>query len=281
MKTVLTVSALVLAVATTLPQLAGAAEAKPAKPTYSMVLLQQIKEVEWNLKFSSIASSLKPSVLDRCLIMIDDARSAVAAGNLRAASDLVERAALPLHEMSPEAMAGKHPDKRLLLNEKQETLVSITDSSEKIAREKGLPTGFADTARAALKRSNELNDQGKPEKALEVIDQAYLDVQRQVARLRDGETFYLPIAEMPADRKWSDGLRRFNERKLLTEYLIIEASEDGIDTSALTAGMQAAEDSRKKAAELAQAQRWDQAMQSLEVAYAKFESSWKAVGLEW
>lgn len=242
---------------------------------------QQIREIEWNLKHSSIATAIDKSIQNKSLIFLNNARHELSLGNTRTAEGLISRAARPLHDMSPAAMAGKHPDTRLWLNERRETLASITRGSEKIALEKGASTEFAKAANAALTLSQKLEQQGKPEKALEVIELAYAAVQTQVAYQRNGQTFYIAIAEAPADRQWSDGLRRFDERKQLTEYLILEANADGIDAGPLYSGMQAAESSRQLATEMAAAKRWDLALHSLDIAYVKFEDAWKEVGLEW
>lgn len=67
----------------------------------------------------------------------------------------------------------------------------------------------------------------------------------------------------------------------MTELLITEASAEGIDPAPLHAGLKQAEQLRMEATRMAEGQRWDKAMQSLEVAYVKFEDSWRQVGLEW
>lgn len=256
-------------------------EIKPVPQATLQALQKQIAEVEWNLKHSSLAAKLDKSVVDNAISSLRIAQSELAAGHWRTASGLIERAALPLHEMSPEAMAGKHPDTRQWLKDLRETLASITEGAEKIALDKKLPTDFAAMARSAMARSQLVEAEGKPEKAMEIIEQAYLAVQKKVAELRDGESFYIAIGNSPDARLWSEGLRRFDDRKHLTEMLIAEATADGIDASPLLAGMQAAESARQAASRMAEAERWDLAMNSLEQGYLKFEDSWRQVGLEW
>lgn len=271
----------ILAVALGFAGSATAAETPAEKAARSNNLLQQSNVIEWNLKNSSVASRLEKPTLDKALSLLANARHEIAAGKLNAAERLIDTAALPLHEMTPEAMAGRHPDTAALLAERSKTLASITEGAEEIAREKNASTDFAAQARAALARALALEQRGQLSKALAVIDEAYLVVQKQVARLRDGETYYLPIAKGPADAQWTDGLRRFEERKQLTEYLIQEADAGGLDTAPLLFGMRAADDSRRVATEQAQAKRWDLALQTLDQAYLSFEQSWKQVGLEW
>jgi tetratricopeptide (TPR) repeat protein len=264
-----------------LPLQALAEKTKPVNPATLANLHKQIVEIEWNLKSSSLATKLDKAVVDKSIASLRIAESELAAGHWRTASGLIERAALPLHEMSPQAMAGKHPDERQWLSDLRQTLSSITDSSEKIAREKNLPTDFASMARSAMARSVELEAQGKPDKAMEIVEQAYLAVQQKVAELRDGENFYLAVNRSPDARLWVEGLRRFDDRKHLTEVLIAEATAEGIDASPLREAMQAAESSLQKATQLAKAERWELAMQSLEVAYQSFENSWRKVGVDW
>lgn len=271
----------ILAVALGFAGSATAAETPAEKAARSNNLLQQSNVIEWNLKNSSVASRLEKPTLDKALSLLANARHEIAAGKLNAAERLIDTAALPLHEMTPEAMAGRHPDTAALLAERSKTLASITEGAEEIAREKNASTDFAAQARAALARALALEQRGQLSKALAVVDEAYLVVQKQVARLRDGETYYLPIAKGPADAQWTDGLRRFEERKQLTEYLIQEADAGGLDTAPLLFGMRAADDSRRVATEQAQAKRWDLALQTLDQAYLSFEQSWKQVGLEW
>lgn len=273
--------AAILAVALGFGGSATAAETPAEKAARSNYLLQHSNVIEWNLKNSSVASRLEKPTLDKSLSLLGNARREIAAGKLNAAERLIDTAALPLHEMTPEAMAGRHPDTAALLAERSKTLASITEGAEEIAREKNASTDFAAQARAALARALALEQRGQLGKALAVVDEAYLVVQKQVARLRDGETYYLPIAKGPADAQWTDGLRRFEERKQLTEYLIQEADAGGLDTTPLVFGMRAADDSRRVATEQAQAKRWDLALQTLDQAYLSFEQSWKQVGLEW
>jgi hypothetical protein len=260
---------------------ASGAETPAEAAARSDFLRQHSKVIEWNLKNSSVASRVDKNALDNSLALLANARRQIAAGKLNAAERLIDRAALPLHEMTPAAMAGRHPDTVALLAERSETLAAITEGAEEVARERKASTDFAAQARAALARSLALQQRGQLNQALAVIDEAYVMVQKESARLRDGETYYLPIAKGPADAQWADGLRRFEERQQLTEFLILEADASGLDTAPLLFGMRAADDSRRQAAELAKAQRWDLALQSLDQAYLNFENSWKQVGLEW
>jgi hypothetical protein len=272
-------AALALALAGAGP--ASGAETAAEAAARSDYLRQHSAVIEWNLKNSSVASRLDKNALDHSLALLGNARRQIAAGKLNAAERLIDRAALPLHEMTPAAMTGRHPDTVALLAERSETLASITEGAEEVARERQASTDFAAQARAALARSLALQQRGQLNQALAVIDEAYVMVQKESARLRDGETYYLPIAKGPADAQWADGLRRFEERKQLTEYLILEADASGLDTAPLLFGMRAADDTRRQAAEQAKAQRWDLALQSLDQAYLNFENSWKQVGLEW
>lgn len=266
--------------------LAGAGSANGAETAAeaaerSNYLRQHSQVIEWNLKNSSVASRVDKAALDNSLALLANARREIAAGKLNTAERLIDRAALPLHEMTPAAMAGRHPDTAALLAERSETLAAITEGAEEVARERKAPTDFAAQARAALVRSLALQQRGQLNKALAVVDEASVMVQKEMARLRNGETYYVPIAKGPADAQWADGLRRFEERKQLTEYLIQEADAGGLDTAPLLFGLRAADDSRRVAAEQAKAQRWDLALQSLDQAYLNFENSWKQVGLEW
>lgn len=243
--------------------------------------LNQIADTEWQLRHSSIASAIDKSVQDNAISLLDKARQEVAAGQLSKADTLIEQAAQPLHRMTPDALAGKHPDPRQWLDARRETLSAITASGEKIARDQGASTQFVAQATTALAQSHALQQQGKIDQALAAIEQAYRAVQEEIARLRDGQAFYLAISERPADHQWSDGLRRFEERRQLTELLISEARAEGIDASPLLSGLQEAEQIRIAAARLAETRRWDKAVQSLEIAYLRFEDSWRQVGLEW
>lgn len=260
---------------------ASGAETAAAAAERSKYLLQHSRVIEWNLKNSSVASRVNKNTLDNSLALLGNARREIAAGKLNAAERLIDRAALPLHEMTPAAMAGQHPDTVALLAERSEALASITEGAEAIARERNTSTDFAAQARAALARSLALQQRGQLNKARAVVDEAYAMVQQELARRRNGETYYVPIAKGPADAQWADGLRRFEERKQLTEYLIQEADAGGLDTAPLLFGLRAADDSRRVATEQAKAQRWDLALQSLDQAYLNFENSWKEVGLEW
>jgi hypothetical protein len=143
----------ILAVALGFAGSATAAETPAEKAARSNNLLQQSNVIEWNLKNSSVASRLEKPTLDKALSLLANARHEIAAGKLNAAERLIDTAALPLHEMTPEAMAGRHPDTAALLAERSKTLASITEGAEEIAREKNASTDFAAQARAALARA--------------------------------------------------------------------------------------------------------------------------------
>ena len=244
-------------------------------------LFLQIEAVEWNLRSSSLSPRIDITVLDRSISLLANARKEMSAGNIRTAEGLLQQAARPLHEMSSQAMTGWHPDLGHRLREQQETLRSLTEAAEKIALEKGASTEFTKMARSTLLRSAHLESMAMPGKALQIIEEAYAELTKQIALLRSGEYFYLAIADAPVDQRWSDGLRRFDERKQLTEYLILEAKADEIDTTPLYSGLQAAENSMQEATTLANARDWDEAIKRLELAYVNFEDSWRQVGLEW
>ena len=244
-------------------------------------LEQQINDTEWSLRNSSVASTISRSVMDSSLKLLDAARIEIAAGRPARADQLLSQAARPLYEMSPAALAGKHPDQRQWLAERRETLAAIADGSEKIAAQQGSSTEFAKMSRSAIQRSLEMEQQGKPDKALAIINEAYAVVQQQVAQQRNGVTLYLPIAAGPADQQWADGLRRYEERKQITEYLISEARAEGVDTTPLQSGLLAAERSWQEATGMAESRRWTQAMRSLDIAYLQIEDAWRVVGIDW
>ena len=244
-------------------------------------LRQQIVDAEWSLRNSSVASTISHSVLDNSLKLLDAARIEIAAGRPARAEQLLSQAARPLYEMNAGALAGKHPAPRQWLNERRETLASIVEASETIALEQRAPTDFAKMARNAIQRSATLEQHGNPDQAGAIIEEAYAAVQQQVARQRHGVTIYLPIAIAPADQQFADGLRRYEERKQITEYLISEAQAEGLDTKALQSGLLAAEKSWQEAAGMAESRHWTQAMASLELAYLRFEDAWRDVGIEW
>ena len=252
-----------------------------ANQTAKDALLRQTNEIEWSLKHSSMAERIDKDVLDKSTSLIGQARLKISAGQLNAAEGLISQASTPLHVMSDSAMNGMHPDARGFLAEQRETLRALIEGTVLIARQKGVDLAFAESAQQAVSQSMVLERAGKMDDAQKIVTAAYVAIQKTVAQLRDGDYVYLAIADLPAERQWSDGLRRFDERRQLTEYLISDASAQGIDADTLHSGLQAAEQAKADGLYWANQKAWDRAVQSLDVAYLKFEDSWRTVGIEW
>lgn len=245
-------------------------------------LAHEIDVAEWSFKHSSMALTLDGAVVDKSIVLLSKAREELAAGNARTAHELTRRASRPLSEMDPAAVNGNHPGKVALhTRQVRETLLSIIDAAERIATEKSVPTDFVTRARNALHQSDTASAAGQHDQARALLLDAYSDVQLRVAQLRSGDYFYIETPKVSSASSWQDGLRRIDERRQITRYLILEAQSDGVDVGELQAGVRAAEAAVAEAAELAKAERWDRALQSLDVAYARYEESWRAVGIEW
>ena len=253
------------------------------RPISDAELLRQIDETDWSLKYSSVAPRIDAAQQLRSAALLARAREEIAVRHLRTAQDLIRQAAAPLVAMtsSPSDLATSHPEPRRQLEELTSALVSISEGADQIAREKGIAAPLLDETRAALRQSDELQHQGKPQLALELLNQRYAAVQAMVARWRDGGLFIVKAPDGRDQNQWEDGVRRIDERKQLTEYLITEANAEGIDATPLFEALSIADDSLQAATGYASSQRWDKAYRSLDLAYARIEASWKKVGIEW
>ena len=258
------------------PSAVGSAAALPASLVES-----QIADTEWSLKHSSVAGTIDKIVQDASLNLLARARSEMAAGNIRTAQELARRAARPLVEMAATAQAGKHPDQGEHLRDLIAATASIIDGAAKIASEKQSPAVFLSLSRESLREAQELAASGQPDAAKSLLLHVYSEVQSEVARLRAGDRLVIDLPAEGGERAWSDGVRRLDERRQLTDYLILEAESVGIDPSPLRAGIAAAELSANAAREMAREKRWDLALLALETAYLRHEDSWRAVGVEW
>lgn len=271
--------------------LATAALATPAFASERMTLAmaspaaavvpEEIAVAEWSLKHSSVARTIPASVLDNSLLLLARARTELAAGNARTAQELIRRANRPLIEMDSQASRGKHPDDLRHIQEMRSTLVSIIDAAERVAAEESAPAGFVAAARQSLQRADTLLADQKTEQARQLMAQVYLETQQRIAELRKGDAFYIAAPNTLTAADWDDGLRRIDERRQITGYLLLEARAEGIDIEPLQAGAREAEAAVAEGARLADARRWDQALQRLDIAYARYEESWRAVGIEW
>ena len=250
-------------------------------PSSVSAVSEEIELAEWSLKHSSVAIVNDSSALDISLTYLGKAREELAAGNVRTAQDLLRHASQPLVRMNPAAMTGRHPDQRSLVRETRQTLESIADAAESIAMEKHASPDFVFAARAALLRGDALLAAGQVPAALEVLRQAHRVVSQRVADLRAGELFYIPATVTATDEAWRDGLRRIDERREISRYILLEAQAEGIDIVPLQQGTKNAEALVSSAAALAAEQRWDLALAALDSAYVEFEQSWRAVGVEW
>lgn len=244
-------------------------------------LPEQIAVTEWNLKHSSVSTTISHYVMDNSMQLLSRARVELASGNVRTAQELTRRAGRPLSEMDSTASRGKHPDALVHAQELRATLASIIDAAERVAAEKSAPSGFVATARKSLSEADSLLARQRPGQARELMEQAYLDTQQAIAELRRGDVFYIAAPSTLTAADWDDGLRRIDERRLITGYLLLEAHAEGIDIEPLQAGARDAEAAVADATRLAATQRWDQALQRLDSAYVTYEESWRAVGIEW
>lgn len=256
------------------------AMAGPAE-TAAGAVPEEIAVVEWSLRHSSLSRTISASALDTALQLLDRARAELAAGNTRTAQELIRRASRPLVAMDGSAAGGKHPDAQRHVEELRATLLSIIDAAERVAAEESAPAAFVTAARQSLRRADTLLADRKTEEARQLMAQVYLETQQRIADLRKGDAFYIAAPNTRTAADWDDGLRRIDERRQITGYLLLEARAEGIDTEPLHAGARAAEAAVAEAARLADARRWEQALQRLDIAYARYEESWRAIGIEW
>lgn len=241
----------------------------------------EIEVTAWSLRHSSVARTIAHNVMDNSMNSLQRAREELDNGNLRTAREWIRKASQPLVQMDEAAMAGKHPDPLAYKLEIRDTLQSLLTVAERIAAEKSAPGDFIAAARAALSRGDTLLESRQFEAARAVLENAYLDVQQRIAELRRGDSFYLAAPRTARAEDWLDGLRRIEERRAISRYLIIEAQSDGADILPLQSGLQLAEATVTQAEQLAQDKQWEHALDKLDTAYAQYEASWRSVGVDW
>ena len=261
---------------------AGTASSKSMTPANP--LANEIDVAEWSLKHSSVAATISAQTLENSLQLLSRAREELARGHEKTAQELSRQASQPITRMEGQALKGKHPDQVLHIDTIRQTLVSITDAGENIAREKAASTAFVTAARDALQRSDALLAAQNIDAARALLLQSYAQVQQHVSQLRSGDYFYIEAragAVRGGEADWADGLRRMDERRVITGYLLLEAQVGGIDVSEMQQGVSEAEAAFDQAERQAKEERWEQALKTLDFAYARYEDSWRAVGVEW
>lgn len=240
-----------------------------------------IELAQWSFDRSSLSSEVDKAVVDNSERLLSRSREELAQGNVRTARELVDRAMAPLAAMRPGASAGKHPDPRLREATLRQTLMSMLPEAQRIAHEKRVSDAFVAEARAAVERSDALRGLGQDEAAYRLLVDAYQAVKQRLAGLRTGDDFYLAVPTLPAAEQWSDGLRRIEERRLISQYLLIEAESSGLDVGALNSGIRRAEETVAAAERFATQSQWTSAVEKLELAYTQYEDSWRTAGVEW
>lgn len=254
--------------------------AAPLLPSASLVSAQ-IDDAVWSFKHSSMSNVLDNSTKAASLELLERARGELAIGHVKTAQELTRRASRPLADMSDTAIAGKHPDLGAKVGQLAATLESMIARAEQLAVEKSASGAFVSVARGALSEARKLAAANRAENAVELIRKASDSLNREVARLRSGDSYVLGVPAGQSEKEWSDGMRRFNERMELTRYLIIEAQAEGIDTAPLFAAMETADNAFDDATRSALSQQWSNAFKALDIAYLSLEDSWRQVGVEW
>jgi len=240
---------------------------------------REIDVAEWSLKHSSISARISEFVLDNSKQSLQRAREEVANGNLRTAREWVRRASQPLAQMND--TTGKHPDPIAYKLEIRDTLHSLLPVAEQLAAEKSASMAFIADARQDIARSDALQQERRLDAAHEVIEKAYRRVQQHIADLRNGDVFYLPAPRTASAADWLDGLNRVEERRTISRYLLIEAQAEGKDLLTLESGLQMAEATVSEATRYALEKQWGRALEKLDLAYAQYETSWRAAGVDW
>ena len=254
------------------------AEIQQSPPTHSEIS-HEINVADWSLKHSSVSANINNNVLDKSMQSLQRARVELDNGNLRTAREWIRRASQPLAQMND--TNGKHPDPIAHKLEIRDTLQSLLPVAEQIAQEKSASTAFIAAARQAIARSDALLQERRLDAAREVLDEAYLSVQQHIADLRRGDAFYLPAPRTASAADWIDGLNRVEERRAISRYLVIEAHAEGNDLLSLESGLQIAEATVTDATRYALEKQWGRALEKLDLAYAQYETSWRAVGVDW
>ncbi|HEY5764353.1 MAG TPA: hypothetical protein VIS73_14180 [Rhodocyclaceae bacterium] len=248
---------------------------------YRKQLAQEIEMLDWNLRHSSVAPSLAPRTQQDSLDKIERAKEALGSGNTRLAEDLAAEAALPLTTVARKDDLGSHPDQLRYFREIRQALLSITDSAERISDEQGAARDYRSDTLVALAQAEYELKAGNVEAAFAIIGDRYDAVSQSAADYRRGQTFTIAATEWRDGKQFQDGVRRIDERRALTEYLILEAQAEGIDQTPLREALAIAKASLAQATGYAQQEHWDKAYASLELAFAEIEDRWRMVGLEW
>ena len=248
---------------------------------YRKQLAQEIEMLDWNLRHSSVAPSLAPNTQQDSLAKIERARQALGSGDTRLAEDLAAEAALPLTTVAQRDDLGSHPDRLRYFREIRQALLSITDSAERISLEQGTARDYRSDTLVALARAEYELKAGNVEAAFAIIGDRYDAVSQSAADYRRGQTYTIAAPEWSDGRHFQDGVRRIDERRTLTEYLILEAQAEGIDQTPLREALAIAKASLAQATGYAEQEHWDKAYASLELAFAEIEDRWRMVGLEW
>ena len=279
-----TLLSLLLAALFSASALAEMAPVAPLAAAPADALAKDIDVTEWNLKHSSVAAVITAQTLSESLQLLSRAREELGRGHIKTAQDLNRRASQPIIQMQGLALKGKHPDPGQHSEIIRQTLLSILDAAERIALEKSASLAVVDAVRETLRGSDELLALKQVAPSRELLLQAYAQIQQYVAELRVGDNFYIEARQVAGNMTaadWHDGLRRMEDRRAITGYLLVEAQEQGLDIHPLQAGATQAEAAFEQAASMAREERWDLALRTLDVAYVRYEDSWRAIGVDW
>lgn len=260
---------------------AGLGVAEPLPPPTPEEVRNQIRIMEEESS-TGPSNSLQASIHhDAKLRLLDRADEHAQQGDVEAAMELLEQAGRMLDPAEMDDVEYLAGEKREEWLGKIDTVMGvILPEAYGIAGEKGAATTNLDWVKGQLDKGRAALKTGEIDQAEALLVTAYDVLQTEVASLRSGDLLMIELTSGTDREAWEDAERRYNDWSFTADWMEQSAAALGADPELIATGSALAGDLYEEARAHAAEQRWAEAVDAIDRAYAVMEEHWRAAGID-
>ncbi len=244
-------------------------------------IYSQIKVMEHSVNESSVSQYLSPEVVEESQQMLNKARGQARIGNYITAHQIVSGVGQTIYRMNKtETSISGYSSKEVWIREMISVIESLMPAANEIAIEKGRGQNLLSSNQGMYLDGLDAFLSGDMQTAEILIKGAYTGLQNVVSDLRSGDRLVIELPEENTAEAWQDADRRYSDW-LFTSQKLIELSQIAPQEAEKARQMLNDAGSRYGVArELANSQKWGEAVTSLDDAFLIMQDSWRVLGIE-